>query len=71
MRDAKYDKRGKKTDYNRFLNKNDPLDHLILELAEKGKLKVEAVKVHVNSEGRYLSDSYSRKSLPHRGKHTS
>jgi len=71
MRDEKNDKKGKETDYTRLLNKNDPLDRRILELAEKGKLNVEAVKVHENSESRYPFDGYSRKSLPHRGKHTS
>jgi hypothetical protein len=70
MRDDKNDKREKK-DYNRFLNRNDPLDHLILKLAEKGKLKVEVVKIDDNSKSRCFSDSYSRKSLPHRGKHSS
>jgi len=56
MRDEKNDKKGKETDYTRLLNKNDPLDRRILELAEKGKLNVEAVKVHENSESRYPFD---------------
>ncbi len=71
MRDEKNNRKGKEADYSRLLDKNDPFDCRILELAEKGKLNVKAVKVHENSESRYPSDSYSYKSLPHRGKHTS
>jgi hypothetical protein len=55
--------------YKKFLNKNDPFDQLIIELAHKGILDVCAVKIGQESSPPEVHD-YSRKLLPHRGKHT-
>jgi len=56
--------------YKKGLDKNDPFDQLIIELAQKGILDVSAVEIQQE-----LPDSetqeYSKKQLPHRGKHTS
>ena len=57
------------SEYKKLLNKKDPLDKLILELAESGELKVDAVEVKEGNKN-YLK-KYSRDLLLHRGKHTS
>jgi len=68
LKDSKNDKFWE-SEYKKLLNKKDPLDKMILELAEKGELKVNAVGV--KSESGQALEKYSRDSLPHRGKHTS
>jgi len=56
--------------HKKGLNKNDPFDQLIIELAQKGVLDVCTVEI-----GQELSvpetHEYSRKLVPHRGKYTS
>lgn len=61
--------RRSKSNYKKFLNEKDPMDKQIIELVEKGELKVAIVEVpEVHDQE---SDKYSYKHLPHRGKHTS
>ena len=55
--------------YKTLLNKKDPLDERILQLAKNGELKIGVV--HVKEGDRHSFEDYSHKSLPHRGKHTS
>jgi len=51
-----------------LLNKKDPLDERILQLAKNGELKIGVVRV---KEGdKHSFEDYSHKSLPYRGKHT-
>ena len=60
----------KRVKYQRVLNKNDPFDQLILELGQTGVLDVSVVGIGAEpSVG--VTDEYSRKSVPSRGKHTS
>lgn len=55
--------------YKTLLNKKDPLDERILQLAKNGELKIGVVRV---KEGdKHSFEDYSHKSLPHLGKHTS
>ena len=56
-------------EYKKLLNKKDPLDRQILELSKKGQLNVQVVEL--KREAGNPSEKYTRKSLPHRGKHTS
>jgi hypothetical protein len=56
--------------YKKGLNKNDPFDQLIMELAQKGVLDVSAVEIQPGSQASGPQD-YSKKLLPHRGKHAS
>ena len=58
-----------KLEYEKLLNKKDPLDQRILKLAKKGKLKLEIVEIKEGNEDSFKK--YSRESIPHRGKHTS
>jgi len=60
---------GRDVKYDKFLNKNDPIDNAILELIEEGKLKIGFVKI--NDDNRGDIQDYSRDVLPHRGKKTS
>jgi len=55
--------------YKTLLNKKDPLDERILQLAKNGELKIGVVCVKEGNKHSF--EDYSRKSLPHRGKHTS
>lgn len=55
-------------EYKKLLNKKDPLDKQILKLAENGELKVNIVCIEEESEHNL---EYDRKSLFHKGKHTS
>jgi hypothetical protein len=56
--------------YKKVLNKNDPFDQLILELAQKGVLGVGVVGIGQESLIPETHE-YSRKPVPHLGKHTS
>ena len=56
-------------DYKKLLNKKDPLDKQILNLAKHGDLKVSVVEVKQPNE--HASDNYSQSLIPHQGKHTS
>ena len=56
--------------YKKALNKNDPFDQLIMELAQKGILDVCAVEIGQESLVPETHE-YSRKVVLHRGKHTS
>lgn len=55
-------------EYKNLLNKEDPLDQLILDLAEKGKLKVGIVGV--KEERWRFFKKYMPNFLSHLGKHT-
>jgi hypothetical protein len=56
--------------FKKVLNKNDPFDQLILSLAKTGTLDVTIVGI--DSKGKEHSErEYSRKPLPHHGKHSS
>jgi len=54
--------------YKTLLNKKDPLDERILQLAKNGELKIGVVCV--NEGDKHSFEDYSHKSLPYRGKHT-
>jgi hypothetical protein len=56
--------------YKKVLNKNDPFDQLIMELAQKGILDVCAVELGQESSVPETHE-YSRKLVLHRGKLTS
>ena len=56
--------------YKKGLDMNDPFDQLIMELAQKGILDVSAVEIHEEPHPPE-TETYSKKTLPHRGKHTS
>jgi hypothetical protein len=56
--------------YQKVLNKKDPLDHLIWELGQTGVLDVSVVGIGQEHQVQVVKQ-YSRKSVPHRGKHTS
>jgi hypothetical protein len=56
--------------YKKVLNKNDPFDQLIMDLAQKGILDVCAVELGQESLVPETQE-YSRKLLLHRGKLTS
>jgi hypothetical protein len=56
--------------YKKFLNKKDPFDQLIIELAQKGELDVWGVGIGQESSVPVVHE-YSRRPVPHRGKHTS
>lgn len=60
---------GRDLKYEKFLNKDDPIDNAILEFIEEGKLTVGFVKINDNNS-RDMKD-YSRDILLHRGKNTS
>jgi hypothetical protein len=48
-----------KPDYKKLLNKDDPIDKAILELAKKGELNVGVV--WVDGESEEITDEYSYK----------
>lgn len=52
-----------------ILDKNDPFDEKILNLVRKGDLKVSIVGIDEENEETF--ENYSKKSLHHRGRHTS
>jgi len=56
-------------EYEKLLDKKNPLDNRILELAKIGKLKIGIVEV--KAEIKDSNKKYSRDSLSHKGKHTS
>lgn len=56
--------------YKKVLNKNDPFDQLIIELAQKGTLDVCALEIGQESLDSKTHE-YFRKLVPHRGKHSS
>jgi hypothetical protein len=56
--------------YKKGLDKNDPFDQLIIELAQKGILDVSAVEIQQELPA-LETQEYSKKQLPHRGKHAS
>jgi hypothetical protein len=56
-------------EYRKLLNKKDPLDQAIIELAEKQELTIDLVDV--KDEARNRSRSYSKNRLAHRGKYSS
>jgi hypothetical protein len=67
------EKSSQKTTDERFrkvLNKNDPFDLLILNLAKTGILDVAVVDIGLKTKG-FSGHQYSRKSLPRHGKHSS
>jgi hypothetical protein len=69
----KTEKNRQKTSHNRYkkvLDKNDPFDQLILELAQKGTLDVGVVEIRQESSVPETHE-YSRKLLLHRGKYIS
>lgn len=53
----------------KVLDTDDPFDQLIMELAQKGILDVSAVEIQESPASE--TQEYSKKSLPHRGKHIS
>lgn len=55
-------------DYKQLMDENDPIDKLILDLAEKGKLKVGIVEV--KEERWHFFKKYMPNFLSHWGKHT-
>ena len=57
------------SEYKKLLNKKDPLDKLIFQVATNKELKVDFVNVEGHDKDNLKK--YSRDSLPHRGKHTS
>jgi len=67
---TKYHRKMSNDAYKKGLDKNDPFDQLIMELAQKGILDVSAVEIQQGSSASEPQD-YSKKLLPHRGKHTS
>ncbi len=58
-----------KEDYKKLLNKKDLFDKQILKLVKHGELKIGVVEIKEPNE--YNTDNYNKRSLPHRGKHTS
>ena len=56
--------------YRKVLDKNDPLDQLIMELGQKGVLDIGVVGI-AQELGDFPEDDYTRKPVPPRGKHTS
>jgi hypothetical protein len=56
-------------DYKKLLNKKNPIDKLILDLGVKGELEIGFVEVEQGYDR--LQEPYNRKSIPHKGKHTS
>jgi len=56
--------------FRKVLNKNDPFDQLILNLAKTGLLDVAVVDIGAKTKG-FSDRHYSRKSLPGHGKHSS
>ena len=56
--------------YKKGLNKNDPFDQLIIDLAQSGKLDVSIVEIKPESTVPQTHE-YSRKSLHHRGEYSS
>jgi hypothetical protein len=56
--------------YTQGLDKDDPFDQLIMELASKGILDVSAVEIH-QAPPAPETEEYSKKLLPHKGKHAS
>ncbi len=54
----------------KVLDKNDPFDQLIIELAEKGVLDVCAVDID-SEQTKHPEHVYSRRPTPPKGKHTS
>ncbi len=59
----------RETDNWKLSNQNDPIDKLIIELAEKGELKVKLVNIKGKNK-RFLK-KYSFKSILPKIKHTS
>ncbi len=55
-------------DYKQLMDENDPIDKLILDLAEKGELKVGIVEV--KEERWRFFKKYMPNFLSHLGKHT-
>jgi hypothetical protein len=55
--------------YDKYLNKDDPIDNAILELIEEGKLTIGFVKI--NDDNKEDTEEYSRDILHHRGKNIS
>ena len=55
-------------DYKQLMDENDPIDKLILDLAENGKLKVGIVEV--KEERWRFFKKYMPNFLSHWGKHT-
>ena len=51
----------------RLLNRRDPLDRLIFECVKTGELDIGFVP---SQKPHSYPDTYTRKSLPHRGKHS-
>ena len=49
-----------KQNYKKLLNKDDPIDKLILELAKKGELNVGVVQVKEGSEDNLDGYSYKK-----------
>jgi hypothetical protein len=56
-------------DYRKLLNKKDLFDKQILKLVKHGELSIGVVEIKEPKEA--YQDKYSKRSLPHRGKHTS
>ena len=65
-----YDSNGSEVlDYKKLMDEDDPIDKLILELAEKGELKVGIVEV--KEERWHFLKKYMLNFLSHFGRHTS
>lgn len=56
--------------YRKMLNKQDPLDHLILELGQRGVLDISVVGLGKEGHAEVVQ-KYSRNTVAHRGKHSS
>jgi hypothetical protein len=57
------------SDYEKILDRREPLDKLILELVNNGELDIGFVKVNSDKDNKL--NKYSQDSIIHRGKHTS
>ena len=57
------------SDYEKILDRREPIDKLILELVNNGELDIGFVKV--NSDRNNKLNKYSQDSIINRGKHTS
>ena len=68
--DVKRNQKSHRPGFQKVLNKKDPFDQLILELGQSGVLDVSIVGI---GDARQPSqpEEYSRKPIPHKGRHTS
>jgi len=68
--DVKRNQKSHGAGFQKVLNKKDPFDQLILELGQSGVLDVSMVGLG-DAHSSPQSEEYSRKPIPHKGRHTS